>query len=93
VNLDKHEMHSGDTMHASVCVTNTGDRAGTETVQLYIRDVVGSVSRPLRELKGFRKITLQPGESREVVFDITEDMLRFPREQFKDYEFVDKREK
>ena len=48
---------------ASVMVTNTGDREGTETVQLYIRDVSGSVVRPVRELKGFEKITLKPGES------------------------------
>ena len=51
-------------------VTNTGDREGTETVQLYIRDVSGSVVRPVRELKGFEKITLKPGESREVSFEI-----------------------
>ena len=60
-------------------VTNTGDREGTETVQLYIRDVSGSVVRPVRELKGFEKITLKPGESREVSFEIIEPMLRFWR--------------
>lgn len=64
---------------ASVMVTNTGDREGTETVQLYIRDVSGSVVRPVRELKGFEKITLKPGESREVSFEIIEPMLRFWR--------------
>ena len=64
---------------ASATVTNTGDREGTETVQLYIRDVSGSVVRPVRELKGFKKITLKPGESREVSFEITEPMLRFWR--------------
>ena len=60
-------------------VTNTGDREGTETVQLYIRDVSGSVVRPVRELKGFEKITLKPCESREVSFEIIEPMLRFWR--------------
>lgn len=60
-------------------VTNTGDREGTETVQLYIRDVSGSVVRPVRELKGFEKITLKPGESRKVSFEIIEPMLRFWR--------------
>ncbi len=64
---------------ASATVTNTGDREGTETVQFYIRDVSGSVVRPVRELKGFKKITLKPGESREVSFEITEPMLRFWR--------------
>lgn len=64
---------------ATVIVTNTGDREGTETVQLYIRDVSGSVVRPVRELKGFEKITLKPGESREVSFEIIEPMLRFWR--------------
>ena len=58
-------------------VQNTGNRAGTEVVQLYIRDVAGSVARPVRELKGFQRIILQPGESREVTFEITEKMLRF----------------
>ena len=60
-------------------VTNTGDREGTEIVQLYIRDVSGSVVRPVRELKGFEKITLKPGERREVSFEIIEPMLRFWR--------------
>ena len=64
-------------MTASVKVTNTGDRAGLETVQLYIRDLVGSVVRPVLELKGFRQISLDPGETKTVSFEITEEMLRF----------------
>ena len=64
---------------ASVTLTNTGSRAGTETVQLYLRDIAGSVIRPMRELKGFRKVFLKPGESAEVSFEITEKMLRFVR--------------
>ena len=65
---------------ASVTVTNTGNRAGTETVQLYIQDISASVPRPVKELKGFRKVTLAPGESAEVSFVIEESMLRFTRE-------------
>ena len=77
VSLDKNKIQANETLRASVRLTNTGDRAGTETVQLYIRDVAGSVCRPLRELKGFRKVALAPGETREVSFDISADMLRF----------------
>ena len=58
-------------------VTNTGERQGTETVQMYIRDLVSSVTRPVKELKGFERISLQPGEKRTVAFDITPDLLAF----------------
>ena len=58
-------------------VTNTGQRAGSEVVQLYIRDLVSSVTRPVKELKGFRRITLEPGESATVALDITPDRLAF----------------
>ncbi len=68
-----------DSYTASVTVTNTGDREGTETVQMYLRDVSGSVVRPLRELKGFEKLTLKQGESSTVSFEITEEMLCFWR--------------
>ena len=61
----------------SVTVTNTGKAAGAETVQLYVRDMAGSVARPLRELKGFEKVMLQPGESRTVEFTLTADDLAF----------------
>lgn len=64
---------------AKAVVTNTGARAGIETVQLYIQDVAASVVRPVKELKGFEKVELQPGESREVRFRIDETMLRFLR--------------
>ena len=77
VTLDRASLHKGETLRASIRVTNTGTRTGTETVQLYIQDVAGSVTRPVRELKGFRKLTLAPGESGQVTFDITEQMLRF----------------
>lgn len=62
---------------ASVTVTNTGERGGREIVQLYIRDMVGSISRPVMELKGFEKVDLQPGETKEVQFRIDEELLKF----------------
>jgi beta-glucosidase len=62
---------------ASVLLKNTGDREGIETVQLYIRDLVGSITRPVKELKGFQKVSLQPGESKTVGFTITPDLLKF----------------
>jgi len=62
---------------AVVTVTNTGKHDGAEVVQLYIRDLVGSITRPVRELKGFNKIFLRAGESKTVSFTITRDLLRF----------------
>ena len=58
-------------------ITNTGTRSGKETVQLYIRDMVGSISRPVKELKGFQQITLNPGETKKVSFTISVDDLKF----------------
>ena len=58
-------------------VTNIGKRAGTETVQLYIRDLVSSVTRPVKELKGFQKISLEPGETKTVELEITPESLAF----------------
>lgn len=77
VTIDKDVMTKADTLTASVTVTNTGDRTTTETVQMYIQDLFGNVVRPRRELKGFEKVTLAPGETKEVSFAITEEMLRF----------------
>jgi beta-glucosidase len=62
---------------ASVTVTNTGDYEGDEIVQLYIHDVAASISRPVKELKGFQRIHLKKGESQEVKFEITDDLLKF----------------
>lgn len=62
---------------ASVTVTNTGSRSGEETVQMYIGDPAASISRPVRELRGFSKVTLAPGESATVSFDITTEQLSF----------------
>lgn len=77
ITLDKKEMRAGDKINASVTVTNTGNYDGEEVVQLYIRDFVGSITRPLKELKGFQKILLKKGESRKVNFIITADDLKF----------------
>lgn len=66
-------------LKASVNVTNTGGVAGEEVVQCYVRDLVGSVTRPVKELKGFDKIALKAGESKVVTFTITPDMLAFHR--------------
>jgi beta-glucosidase len=67
----------------SVDVTNTGGRAGDEVVQLYIHDLVSSVTRPVKELKDFQRISLQPGETRTVRFEITPDKLSFLNEEMK----------
>jgi beta-glucosidase len=77
VRLSSPVMARGGQIEASVTVTNTGERAGATVVQLYIRDEAASVVRPVKELKDFRKLTLQPGESRELHFVIGEDKLRF----------------
>ena len=77
VSLSSEIMTREENLTAKIMVQNTGNRAGTEVVQLYIRDVAGSVARPVRELKGFQRIAMQLGESREVTFEITEEMLRF----------------
>jgi beta-glucosidase len=77
VQLNRKEIIAGQGLEARVTVTNTGKTAGEEVVQLYIRDMVASITRPLRELKGFQKIVLKPGESREVTFTITENDLKF----------------
>lgn len=64
-------------LQVSVEVSNTGSYAGEEVVQLYIRDLVGSVTRPVKELKGFQKIQLASGQSQHVVFNLTEEDLKF----------------
>ncbi|WP_054023835.1 glycoside hydrolase family 3 N-terminal domain-containing protein [Bacillus sp. FJAT-28004] len=77
IRLDRNRMTSADTIAATVTVTNTGKMAGEETVQLYIQDLYGTVVRPVKELKGFRKIKLQPGESEDVTFSVTEEELKY----------------
>jgi beta-glucosidase len=75
--LAKKKLKMGESTCVSVDVTNTGTRAGTETVQLYIRDVVSSVTRPVKELKGFSKVHLEPGETTTVMLPVTPELLRF----------------
>jgi beta-glucosidase len=70
-------MTTDGNITASVTITNTGNCEGTEVVQLYIRDMVGSNARPVQELKGFERISLKPGESRTVTFIINSDLLKF----------------
>lgn len=75
--LDKTEIRSDETLKVCVTVKNTGKRQGKEVVQLYLRDKVSSVVRPVQELIAFEKITLEAGQTAEVCFEITEPMLRF----------------
>lgn len=75
--LDQSSISVGGTCTVSVDVTNTGDVAGQEVVQLYIKDCVSTISRPEKELKGFCKIVLEPGEKRTVHFTITSQELQF----------------
>lgn len=75
--LNTPTMKQNETITATIQVTNSGKYDGAEVVQLYIRDLVGSITRPVRELKGFKKIFLKAGESKTVSFKITADLLRF----------------
>jgi len=83
IKLDKDKFKSGETINASVIVKNTGSREGKEVVQLYIRDLVGSSTRPVKELKHFEKIDLKAGESKTVNFKITVDDLKFFNSELK----------
>nr|WP_068888993.1 beta-glucosidase BglX [Pedobacter panaciterrae] len=83
IKLDKNKFKSGETINASVIVKNTGSKEGKEVVQLYIRDLVGSSTRPVKELKHFEKIDLKPGESKTVSFKITVDDLKFFNSELK----------
>jgi beta-glucosidase len=75
--LSNTKAKGNQSITASVTLTNTGTYEGKEVVQLYIRDVVGSITRPVSELKGFQKISLKPGESTKVSFTITPEELKF----------------
>ena len=77
VSADKKTMTAKDQITFTVPVTNTGNRAGAETVQLYIRDVKSSVERPVKELKAFQKVFLQPGETQQVNLTIDKSALSF----------------
>ncbi len=75
--LARKKIRRDDSTRVFVDVTNTGKRTGSEVVQLYIRDLVSSVTRPVKELKGFKKIELPPGETQTVALDITPESLAF----------------
>lgn len=77
IQLSKSSIRPADKLIATITVTNTGNYDGEETVQLYIRDLFGSVVRPVKELKSFQKVFLKKGESKEVTFTLTVDDLRF----------------
>lgn len=77
IQLNKSKWKAGESMQASVTITNTGAYDGEEIVQLYIRDITGSVVRPVKELKGFKKIFLKKGEQRKITFTLKADDLRF----------------
>lgn len=82
-NQEATEWQDGKKITTTITVKNTGARDADEVVQLYIRDLVASISRPVKELKGFQRIHLAAGESKEVNFDITPDMLKFYNAELK----------
>lgn len=77
VRLSAQRMSRTDRIQAVVTVKNTGEVSGQEVIQMYLQDVSASVARPVRELRGFDKIRLEPGEEKDVCFEISEEMLRF----------------
>ncbi|MDV3748105.1 beta-glucosidase BglX [Elizabethkingia anophelis] len=81
--LSKTQLSGNDQLTASITLTNNGKYDGNEVVQLYIRDMVGSVTRPVKELKGFQKVFLKAGESKKVSFAITPEDLKFYNSELK----------
>ena len=82
LSCDKQQVRLGEALRISAEVSNQGSCKAIETVQLYIRDLVGNVTRPVRELKGFRRIELEPGQTETVTFDLhTDDLAFFGRDQ------------
>lgn len=83
--LSAYEITDQDTLTATVTVTNTGSRTGKTVVQLYVSDVESTVIRPVRELKGFEKVELAPGESKEVTFTLDKRSFAYWNEQISDW--------
>ena len=81
--LSSKQLKGNQKLRVTIPVKNTGKYAGKEVVQLYIKDEVGTITRPVKELKGFEKIELAPGETREVVFEITTELLKFYNSELK----------
>ena len=75
--LNKNSIPYNGEIQATVEVSNTGSRDGEEVIQLYIRDLIGSLTRPIKELKGFQKIMIKAGETKTVQFTINAEMLQF----------------
>ena len=85
LDLSDREITDEDTMTATVTVTNTGSRTGKTVVQLYVRDVQSTVIRPVRELKGFEKVELRPGESKEVTFTLDKRSFAYWNQDIQDW--------
>ena len=77
IEISKDTIRFNEDIIINVTITNTGKRAGKEVVQLYVQDVVGSITRPVRELKGFQHVTFEPGETKEVSFTLSSNALEF----------------
>jgi beta-glucosidase len=75
--LEKNKIKKDGSTKVKVDITNTGKREGDEIVQMYIRDKVSSVTRPVKELKGFKRVSLKPGDTKTVTFEINPDLLAF----------------
>lgn len=75
--LSQPNLSANGTVTASVKVKNTGERAGKETVQLYIRDIYSTSTRPVKELRKFRQVELQPGQTETVSFELTQEDLKY----------------
>ena len=75
--VSSNQLKGNQKLRITIPVKNTGKYAGKEVVQLYIRDEVGTITRPVKELKGFEKIELAAGATKEVVFEITPELLKF----------------
>ena len=83
--LDRQQLRDGETLTVTATITNTGDRAGKEAVQLYVRNHCGKVIRPVRELRDFAKVTLEPGESKTVNFTLGKRAFAYYNEQVNDF--------
>ncbi len=83
INLSKTTARGNEKIEAGITLTNTGNYAGEEVVQLYIRDITASVVRPVKELKGFKKIFLKPGESKKIIFSVSTNDLKFYNNELK----------
>ena len=77
--LSADVLEPGGSIQVEAELTNDGPVAGTDVVQLYLHDCTGSVTRPIKELKGFRRVSTEPGQTKKVAFRIDEDMLAFWR--------------